>query len=164
VVQSRNDDILIVGAGIGGLTLALSLRAAGLGKRVRVFEAVQELKPVGGGINLGPHAIKVLSGLGLEPALLAVSKQPHDYAFFTSHGQFVYREPWGKAAGHRWRISPFTAPSCTRSWQMPSSNAWARRACNSDADASASRGTKRRRGRRWSASIVGNQKRTLVPC
>ncbi len=102
MVQSNNDDILIVGAGIGGLTLALSLHAAGLGKRVRVFEAVQELKPVGGGINLGPHAIKVLSGLGLEPALLAVSKQPYDYAFFTSHGQFVYREPWGKAAGHQW--------------------------------------------------------------
>ena len=31
-----------------------------------------------------------------------MSKQPHDYAFFTSHGQFVYREPWGKAAGHQW--------------------------------------------------------------
>ena len=102
MVQSRTDDILIVGAGIGGLTLALSLHAAGLGKRVRLFEAVQDLKPVGGGINLGPHAIRVLSGLGLEPALLAVSKQPHDYAFFTSHGQFVYREPWGKAAGHQW--------------------------------------------------------------
>jgi 2-polyprenyl-6-methoxyphenol hydroxylase-like FAD-dependent oxidoreductase len=102
VVQSSHDDILIVGAGIGGLTLALSLYAAGFGKRVRIFETVPELKPVGGGINLGPHAIKVFSDLGLEEALVAVSKQPHDYAFFTSHGQFVYREPWGKAAGHQW--------------------------------------------------------------
>lgn len=94
--------ILIVGGGIGGLTLALSLHAVGLGERVHVFDSVSELKPVGGGINLGPHAIKVLTELGLEQALLNVSKQPYDYAFFTRHGQLVYREPWGKAAGHKW--------------------------------------------------------------
>jgi 2-polyprenyl-6-methoxyphenol hydroxylase-like FAD-dependent oxidoreductase len=67
-----------------------------------VFDVVPEFKPVGGGINLGPHAIKVYSELGLQDALLAVSKQPQDYAFFTKHGQLVYREPWGKAAGHQW--------------------------------------------------------------
>lgn len=96
------DDILIIGGGIGGLTLALALHAAGLGGRVQMFEAVPEFKPVGGGINLGPHAIKVMAEFGLEDELVAVSKQPHDYAFFTKHGQMVYREPWGKAAGHKW--------------------------------------------------------------
>lgn len=100
--QGDNDDIIIIGGGIGGLTLALSLHAVGLGDRVRVFETVPELGPVGGGINLGPHAIRVLSELGLEAALLEVSKQPTDYAFFTKFGQLVYREPWGKAAGHSW--------------------------------------------------------------
>lgn len=100
--QSSQGEILIVGAGIGGLTLALSLHAAGLGPRVRLFDTVPTFKPVGGGINLGPHAIKVLSELGLEDALVAISKQPIDYAFFTRHGQMVYREPWGKAAGHQW--------------------------------------------------------------
>jgi 2-polyprenyl-6-methoxyphenol hydroxylase-like FAD-dependent oxidoreductase len=102
VSQDSQKNILIIGGGIGGLTLALSLHAAGLGKYVRVFETVSELKPVGGGINLGPHAIKVYSALGLEGALVAVSKQPTDYAFFTKRGQLVYREPWGKAAGHQW--------------------------------------------------------------
>lgn len=95
-------DIVIVGGGIGGLTLALSLHSVGLGDRVRVYEIVPELRPVGGGINLGPHAIRVLSELGLEAALLKVCKLPTDYAFFTKHGQLVYREPWGKAAGHSW--------------------------------------------------------------
>lgn len=100
--QASEGDILINGGGIGGLTLALSLHAVGLGARVQVFDTVPAFKPVGGGINLGPHAIKVLSELGLEDALVAVSKQPYDYAFFTKHGQMVYREPWGKAAGHQW--------------------------------------------------------------
>lgn len=100
--QSGHDNIIINGGGIGGLTLALSLHAVGLGQHVRVYDTVHEFKPVGGGINLGPHAIRVFSELGLEDALLAVSKQPHDYAFFTKHGQLVYREPWGKAAGHKW--------------------------------------------------------------
>ena len=95
-------DILIIGGGIGGLTLALALNAVGLGDRVQLYDTVAEFKPVGGGINLGPHAIRVLSWLGLEDRLVVVSKQPHEYVFFTRHGQFVYREPWGKAAGHRW--------------------------------------------------------------
>jgi 2-polyprenyl-6-methoxyphenol hydroxylase-like FAD-dependent oxidoreductase len=102
VSQADHNDILIIGGGIGGLTLALNLHAAGFGDRVRVFDVVPEFKPVGGGINLGPHAIKVYSELGLLDALLAVSKQPQDYAFFTKYGQLVYREPWGKAAGHHW--------------------------------------------------------------
>jgi 5-methylphenazine-1-carboxylate 1-monooxygenase len=102
VPQASLDDIIIIGSGIGGLTLALALHARGLGPRVRIFEAAQEFKALGGGINLGPHAIEVFSRLGLEDALVAVSKQPYDYAFFTKHGQLVYREPWGKAAGHKW--------------------------------------------------------------
>jgi 2-polyprenyl-6-methoxyphenol hydroxylase-like FAD-dependent oxidoreductase len=65
-----------------------------------VFEAAPELHPLGVGINLGPHAIKELAGFGLLDALTAVSCQPQDYAFFTRHGQLVYREPWGMAAGH----------------------------------------------------------------
>ena len=95
-------DAIIVGGGIGGLTLALTLHANKAASRIRVFEAAAEMRALGVGINLGPHAMKEMSALGLEDALVASSCQPTDYAFFTRHGQFVYRQPWGKAAGHLW--------------------------------------------------------------
>jgi 5-methylphenazine-1-carboxylate 1-monooxygenase len=95
-------DILVIGGGIGGLTLALAIHATKAGHRIRVFEAAPEIRPLGVGINLGPHAMKELSALGLQDALAAVACQPTDYAFFTRHGQLVYREPWGLAAGHQW--------------------------------------------------------------
>ena len=55
--------VLIAGAGIGGLSLALSLHQIGV--EARVFEAVDELRPLGVGINVQPHAIKELTALGL---------------------------------------------------------------------------------------------------
>jgi 5-methylphenazine-1-carboxylate 1-monooxygenase len=95
-------ELIIIGGGIGGLTLALAAHASKAAGRIRVFEAAPEIRPLGVGINLGPHAVKELSQLGLQDALAAVACQPQDYAFFTRHGQLVYREPWGLAAGHQW--------------------------------------------------------------
>jgi 2-polyprenyl-6-methoxyphenol hydroxylase-like FAD-dependent oxidoreductase len=95
-------DVIIIGGGIGGLTLALAVHATGAARRIRVFEAAPEIFPLGVGINLGPHAVKELSALGLQEKLAAVACQPLDYAFFTRHGQLVYREPWGLAAGQQW--------------------------------------------------------------
>jgi hypothetical protein len=47
-------DIIIIGGGIGGLTLALTLHASGAGHRVRVFEAAAEMRALGVGINSVP--------------------------------------------------------------------------------------------------------------
>jgi hypothetical protein len=102
VDPERIVELIIIGGGIGGLTLALAAHAAKAAARIRVFEAAPDIRPLGVGINLGPHAVKELSQLGLQDALAAVACQPQDYAFFTSHGQLVYREPWGLAAGHQW--------------------------------------------------------------
>ena len=55
------DEVIIVGAGIGGLTLGLALQE----RRIRccIFESAPEIKAVGVGINLLPHATKELAAL-----------------------------------------------------------------------------------------------------
>jgi len=59
--------IAVIGAGLGGLTAAVALRRAGFD--VHVYEQAPELTEVGGGINMGPNAARVLYRLGLGPAL-----------------------------------------------------------------------------------------------
>src|SRR5947207_5868105 len=59
--------ITVIGAGIGGLAAALALRQAGF--VVDVYEQAPELTHIGGGINMGPNAVRVLRRLGLGPGL-----------------------------------------------------------------------------------------------
>jgi 2-polyprenyl-6-methoxyphenol hydroxylase-like FAD-dependent oxidoreductase len=92
------DDILIVGAGIGGLTLALELHARGL--PCRVFEAAPEIRPLGMGINLQPYATEVYHRLGLLDALAAVAVTTQEFVFFNQHGQEIYSTPAGRFAGN----------------------------------------------------------------
>jgi 5-methylphenazine-1-carboxylate 1-monooxygenase len=92
------DDVIIVGAGIGGLTLGLALHAAGI--PCRIFESAAEIKAIGVGINLLPHATKELAALGLEQALANVAIATSDATFFNRFGQLIYQEPLGRAAGY----------------------------------------------------------------
>jgi len=94
------NEILIIGAGIGGLTLALELHQRGIA--CRVFESAPQIKAVGVGINLLPHATRVLSGLRLQDALARVAVETAEAAFFNRFGQLIYREPLGRRAGYRW--------------------------------------------------------------
>src|SRR5882757_526562 len=91
-------DVIIIGGGIGGLTLALSLHSVGI--RCRVYEAAPKILPLGVGLNLLPHAMAVLHRLGLEPELLRHGVETKEYRFFTRHGQFVQLEPRGRFAGY----------------------------------------------------------------
>ena len=92
------DDVIIVGAGIGGLTLGLALHAAKI--PCRIFESTAEIKAVGVGINLLPHATRELAALGLEAALATVAIATSDATFFNRFGQLIYQEPLGRAAGY----------------------------------------------------------------
>lgn len=98
--MSNDAMVAITGAGIGGLTLALALHEAGI--RCRVYEAVDEIRPLGVGVNILPHAVKELDRLGLLERLRAVAVETKESAFYNAHGQFVYGEPAGLAAGYRW--------------------------------------------------------------
>jgi 5-methylphenazine-1-carboxylate 1-monooxygenase len=99
-VNATQADVLIVGGGVGGLALALSLHQAGIS--ASVFEAAPEVLPLGVGINLLPHAMRELSELGLQEALSMRAIETRELAFYSRHGQFIYKEPRGRFAGYDW--------------------------------------------------------------
>lgn len=92
--------VLIAGGGIGGLTLALSLHQVGI--PCRVFESVPELKPLGVGINVLPHAVRELIELGLIDQLSAFGVATAELAYFSKRGKPIWSEPRGVAAGYKW--------------------------------------------------------------
>jgi 2-polyprenyl-6-methoxyphenol hydroxylase-like FAD-dependent oxidoreductase len=92
--------VIVVGGGIGGLSLALSLHQAGIA--VRVYEAVGELAPLGVGINLQPTAVRELTELGLGDELARAGIATQRLSYFNRLGQLIWSEPRGLLAGYRW--------------------------------------------------------------
>jgi 5-methylphenazine-1-carboxylate 1-monooxygenase len=90
--------VAIVGGGICGLSLALNLNRRGLA--CCVYERVPEIKPLGVGITLLPHAMREFSALGLGDELLAAGVENRESCFFNRFGQLIYKEPRGKLAGY----------------------------------------------------------------
>ncbi|MGL4000776.1 FAD-dependent urate hydroxylase HpxO [Pantoea eucalypti] len=58
---------IVIGGGIGGMSSAIALEKAGID--VEVYEAVQEMKPVGAAISIWPNGVKCLNALGMKAAL-----------------------------------------------------------------------------------------------
>ena len=93
--------VLVAGAGIGGLSVALTLHD--LGVPCLVLESVPELKPLGVGINLQPNAVRELYEMGFGAANLdAIGVQTQEFALVGLNGKDVYSEPRGLKAGYRW--------------------------------------------------------------
>jgi 2-polyprenyl-6-methoxyphenol hydroxylase-like FAD-dependent oxidoreductase len=92
--------VIVAGAGIGGLNLALSLHQAGI--PVRLIEQSERLAPLGVGINLLPHAVRELDELGLRQQLVALGIETAELAYYSKRGQRIWSEPRGLAAGYRW--------------------------------------------------------------
>ncbi|MBV9584643.1 MAG: flavin-dependent oxidoreductase [Alphaproteobacteria bacterium] len=91
-------EIAIIGGGIVGLGLALNLQQRGL--PCRVYETVPEVKELGVGITLLPHAMRELARLGLQEVLEPLGIENEESSFFNRFGQLIYREPRGRFAGY----------------------------------------------------------------
>lgn len=92
--------IIIAGGGIGGLVTALKLYRAG--HEVKVFESVPMVKPLGVGINLLPHAVRVLTNMGLLDSLDKIAVPTKELIYANRFGQLFWEEPRGKFAGYKW--------------------------------------------------------------
>jgi len=90
--------VIIIGGGIAGLAFALGLKQRGIS--CTVFEAAPEIRPLGVGITLLPHAMRELSALGLEARLREVAIENRYNAFFNRFGQLIYQELRGVFAGY----------------------------------------------------------------
>jgi 2-polyprenyl-6-methoxyphenol hydroxylase-like FAD-dependent oxidoreductase len=90
--------IAIIGAGIGGLAAALALERKGFD--VTVFEQVGQLRVLGVGINLLPHAVGVLTALGLRSRLEATGIDAKELVFMNRFGQEILVDARGLAAGY----------------------------------------------------------------
>ena len=90
--------VLIAGAGVGGLTLALMLKARGI--KCVIYEQASEVREVGVGINTLPHAIKELAALDLLPALDAVAIRTKELIYINRLGQ----GDLARGARHRRRL------------------------------------------------------------
>lgn len=93
-------DVLICGAGIAGLSAALSLHAAGM--YVGVVDATREFTPVGVGINILPHGTRELVELGLADELASTGVPTEELIYCDRKGSRICAEPRGVAAGYRW--------------------------------------------------------------
>ena len=93
--------VAIVGGGIGGMTLALSLRDAGI-EDVQVYESTSTVNELGVGINVLPHAVRELTELGLLEDLYGIGIPTAELVYYSRHGQRIWGEPRGLAAGYRW--------------------------------------------------------------
>lgn len=90
--------VAIVGGGIAGLALALHLHERGI--PAHVFEGAPELREIGVGITLLPHAARELNALGLGEQTAKLGIDNTTSAFYNRFGQRIFAEPRGLAAGY----------------------------------------------------------------
>jgi 2-polyprenyl-6-methoxyphenol hydroxylase-like FAD-dependent oxidoreductase len=106
--MNASKNVVVVGAGIAGLTAALALLKRGID--VQVFEQSDQLKEVGAGIQISSNGTRVLFALGLEAALAGAPARPGTGSILATKA----------LSGSARRISCCTAPICIASSPPPS--------------------------------------------
>ena len=99
-MSAREHRILVVGAGIGGLAAALSLHE--IGASVDVFETVRELRPLGVGINLLPHAVRELDAARVVGAASPTVGRADEPGVLLEPGPGDLAGTAGTTAGYSW--------------------------------------------------------------
>ncbi len=97
-MMRADHDIAIVGGGIAGLALAMGLHDRGIASCI--YEVAPDIKPLGVGITILPHAMRELFALGLGEAVAAAGVENTSSAFFNRFGQLIYKETRGRDAGY----------------------------------------------------------------
>ncbi|KAI9734836.1 MAG: hypothetical protein M1834_001915 [Cirrosporium novae-zelandiae] len=69
--------VAVIGAGLGGLAAAISIRKAG--HMVTILEQAPQLGEVGAGIQIPPNSSRILNRWGILPEIEAASVRPHDF-------------------------------------------------------------------------------------
>lgn len=80
-------EVIIVGAGIGGLTAGIALHQAGY--TVTLYERVTDLRPVGAGISLWSNGVKVLNYLGLGDKIAQIGGQMNQMQYLSKAGELL---------------------------------------------------------------------------
>ena len=97
----NNSVVVVAGAGIGGLSFALTLHQVGV--PCVVFESVADIKPLGVGINVQPNAVRELYELGFDSESLdPIGVQTREWVLVGLNGREVYSELRGIKAGYNW--------------------------------------------------------------
>src|SRR5689334_14162944 len=88
--------VVIVGAGVAGLTLALALRERGID--AQVYERADSVRTVGGALLLWTNAVRVLDALGVGHALRDVAVEVMHTDFCDERGALLWRLPVAEAS------------------------------------------------------------------
>jgi len=99
--MKKHLDVAIIGAGMGGLTAAVTL--ARLGANVNVYEQASTFSRIGSGIQMSPNAMKVLRLLGLEERVRDIAFRPeHQLSRDWDTGHVNLDYPFGDAVERRY--------------------------------------------------------------